>query len=242
MGRPEKPVDQTIPELALLATFLREERAKSNKGYAVLATCTGVSEATLKRAAAGKALPTWRTVGQYVYACHVQGSEPIHVRIAGLRPFDRYSDGSQDALSTAQHLWSEADKAVEDAKKPRPRPTPTCRLVYDQADLSARLRELHKWAGSPSAHTMEARAGDFGALPHSTAHRIIKGQTIPGHPQQLQGFLRACGLPEKQWKPWIAAWWQASDIRLINTVGNKMHLIIETLVKQALDEEKGLAA
>lgn len=115
-------------------------------------------------------------------------------------------------------------------------------FVYDQADLSARLRELHKWAGSPSAHTMEASAGDFGVLPHSTAHRIIKGQTIPRHLQQMKGFLRACGLPGKHWEPWTAAWTKASDVQLVYTVRDEMHFIIEMLVKQALDKEKGLAA
>ncbi|MFD3940223.1 hypothetical protein ACFWSP_35360 [Streptomyces sp. NPDC058618] len=243
MGRPEKPVDPAIPELALLATFLREERAKANKGYAVLAPCTDLSEATLKRAATGKDLPTWRTVGQYLHACHVLGPQPVRVRIVGETFYAHYSSSSnfREALLHAAHLWTEARTAVEDAAKPPRRPLPTCRFVYDQADLSARLRELHEWAGSPSAHVMEKSAGDFGVLPHSTAHRIIKGQTIPGHVLQLEGFLRACGLSERKWAAWTAAWWQVKDILLVHTVGEKMHLIFESLAKVP-DEKNDLAA
>ncbi|MGW5343395.1 hypothetical protein [Streptomyces sp. NPDC004050] len=229
MGRPEKPVDQTVPELARLATFLREERARVKKSYAVLATCcTEVSEATLKRAAAGTVLPGWHTVDQYLRACHVQGSQPVYVRRNGEAFFtDRYSADFRETLSRARSLWEEAKSAVVSGVKPRPRPLPTCRFVYDEADLSARLRELHEWAWSPSAHVMEARGGDYGALPHSTAHRIIKGQTIPGHLRQMEGFLRACGLPESRWKSWIAAWGSTKNKRLLDTFMKKLDYIVE---------------
>lgn len=120
MGRPEKPVDQTIPELALLATFLREERVKANKSYAVLATCTYVSEATLKRAAAGTALPTWRTVGQYLHACYVQGPKRVHVRIAGLppRPLLRRLPGRPEQGSGYLERGREGGRGREEASRP----------------------------------------------------------------------------------------------------------------------------
>ncbi|MFE5489021.1 helix-turn-helix domain-containing protein [Streptomyces virginiae] len=244
MGRPEKPVGQTIPELARLATFLRDERAKVNRSYAALADVVEVSAATLKRAAAGTSLPTWHTVRQYMDACHVL-SKPVHVEVAvtGLN-----SPDFRNAVHQAHTLWIGAQKGVQDAENAHPCPMPTCRFVYDEADLSARLRELHAWARSPSAHVMEERAGDFGVLPHSTAHRIIKGQTIPRRVDQLQGFLRACGLAESKWEAWVTAWWQVNNIRLAQTVGNKMHFIIDALVEQELrrrseaGEENELAA
>ncbi|MEV7526802.1 helix-turn-helix transcriptional regulator [Streptomyces sp. NPDC091371] len=231
----------TIFELARLASFLREERAKVNRSCAVLASCTDVSEATLKRAATGRALPTWNTVVQYLHACHV-GPEPVYVRMDGKTFFtDHYSGDFQGRLSLARFLWDKARGAVAEVEKPRPRPLPTCRFVYDEAGLSARLRELHDWAWSPSAHAMEERAGDYGVLPHSTAHRIVKGKTIPGHPLQLEGFLRACGLPESEWEGWTAAWWQVKGIRLVDTVRDKLHAILEMLAVQR-GRESDLAA
>ncbi|WP_328741279.1 helix-turn-helix domain-containing protein (plasmid) [Streptomyces erythrochromogenes] len=242
MGRPEKPVDQTVPELARLATFLRDERAKANRSYAVLADVAEVSAATLKRAAAGTSLPTWRTVRQYLRACYVKVPEPVYVRVAGETFFtDFYSPEFRQALHQAGDLWDLAEEGVQEAENCRPRPMPTCRYVYDEADLSARLRELHAWARSPSAHAMEERAGEFGVLPHSTAHRIIKGKALPRRIDQLHGFLRACGLPESKWEDWITAWWQVDNIRSVQAVENKMHLIIDDMVEREVRRRMGIS-
>ncbi|MGW8507706.1 helix-turn-helix domain-containing protein [Streptomyces sp. CLCI03] len=242
MGRPEKPVDQTIPELALLATFLREERVKANRSYAVLADVAEVSAATLKRAAAGTSLPTWHTVHQYLRACYVPVPKPVHVSITD-EAFSTNLDERcfRTTLDQGARYWSLADEAVREIQDRRPRPMPTCRYVYDEADLSARLRELHAWAWSPSAHVMEERAGDFGVLPHSTAHRIIKGQTLPRRIDQLHGFLRACRLPESKWGDWIEAWWQVNNIRSVQVLGNKMHLIIDDMVEREVRRRMGIS-
>ncbi|MEW1640320.1 helix-turn-helix domain-containing protein [Streptomyces sp. NPDC093801] len=69
----------SVPALADLATFLREQRAKSNVSYAVLAKFTALSEATLKRAAAGSTLPAWTAVEQYLRACVVKRSQQPHM-------------------------------------------------------------------------------------------------------------------------------------------------------------------
>ncbi|WP_046780870.1 helix-turn-helix domain-containing protein [Streptomyces yangpuensis] len=242
MGRPEKPVDQTVPELARLATFLRDERAKTNRSYAVLADVAEVSAATLKRAAAGTSLPTWHTVRQYLRACHVQVPHLVFVRLAEQLFFtDLYAPGFQDTLDQAMVYWNLAQKGMQKVQNRRPRPMPTCRYVYDEADLSARLRELHAWAWSPSAHVMEERAGDFGVLPHSTAHRIIKGQTLPRRIDQLHGFLRACGLPESKWNDWTTAWRQVDNIRSVRVLESKMHLIIDDMVEREVRRRMGIS-
>lgn len=56
---------------------------------------------------------------------------------------------------------------------------------------------------------MEERAGSFGSLPRSAAHRIVSKQSVPRDLNQLQAFLRACDLPESRWKPWESAWSRA---------------------------------
>ncbi|MFE0916077.1 MULTISPECIES: hypothetical protein [unclassified Streptomyces] len=244
MARPEKQIDHTIPELASLAIFLRNERAKANRRYAVLAQGAEVSAATLKRAAAGASLPAWRTVYEYLRACYnLQAQEPVYVRVDGATFFtDFYPASFTEAVSTASRLWHCAWGAVKEAQEARPCPMPTCRFVFDEADLVARLRELHRWARSPSVHVMEKRAGEYGMLPHSTAHRILQGKTIPGHVLQLEAFLRACELPQSQWPAWVAALSQVQDVRLVDTVGNKMHFILDLMLEDRLREKNELAA
>ncbi|MEU9222569.1 hypothetical protein AB0D47_39480 [Streptomyces sp. NPDC048376] len=52
---------------------------------------------------------------------------------------------------------------------------------------------------------MERRAGGFNALPHSTAHRIIKYRAVPRTEHQLLGFLIACEAPEERRHLWVEA-------------------------------------
>ncbi|MER7709074.1 hypothetical protein ABTX83_00680 [Streptomyces werraensis] len=73
---------------------------------------------------------------------------------------------------------------------------------------------------------MEQRAGGFGHLPRSTAHRIVTKQAMPHSLQQFQAYLRACEVPEADWPDWEAAWtrawrhekrdgWLGSDVNLL---------------------------
>ncbi|MFF8659286.1 hypothetical protein [Streptomyces huasconensis] len=53
---------------------------------------------------------------------------------------------------------------------------------------------------------MEQRAGQYGVLPRSTAHRIVNKRAMPHTLQQLQAHLRACEVPEAEWPDWESAW------------------------------------
>ncbi|MCZ0991807.1 hypothetical protein O1M54_50970 [Streptomyces diastatochromogenes] len=69
--------------------------------------------------------------------------------------------------------------------------------------------ELYEKAGSPPQRTMAQRAGGYGALPRSTAHRIVNKQAVPHGLQQFQAYMRACEVPEAEWPDWEAAWTRA---------------------------------
>lgn len=81
--------------------------------------------------------------------------------------------------------------------------------MRDFADLSAALRSLYEDAGAPPLRIMEERAGEYGALPRSSAHRIVNKQTVPHSHQQFQAYLRACDVPPDRWKEWEDAWSRA---------------------------------
>ncbi|MEU8629576.1 hypothetical protein [Streptomyces sp. NPDC048669] len=77
--------------------------------------------------------------------------------------------------------------------------------MRDFADLSAALRGVYEQAGAPPLRTMEKRAGALGALPRSSAHRMVNKQMVPHTLDQFRGFLRACEVPA-DWKVWEDAW------------------------------------
>lgn len=77
--------------------------------------------------------------------------------------------------------------------------------MRDWRDLSGALRVLHAYAGFPSAAEMEKKASDWGALPHSTARRIINARSVPTTQRQLDGFLKACEEPERRYFLWSEA-------------------------------------
>ncbi|MGW7117948.1 helix-turn-helix domain-containing protein, partial [Streptomyces xanthophaeus] len=69
MGRPEKPVDRTLVACGLLADLLRAARRTAGVTHRTLALRTGVSAATLKRAASGRTVPSEATVRKFLTAC-----------------------------------------------------------------------------------------------------------------------------------------------------------------------------
>ncbi|MFE1877344.1 helix-turn-helix domain-containing protein [Streptomyces sp. NPDC059496] len=69
MGRPELPVDHTVLARGELAEALRALRAEAGLTYGELAVRTGLSPATLKRAASGRTVPPWETVKEFASAC-----------------------------------------------------------------------------------------------------------------------------------------------------------------------------
>ncbi|MFD9496874.1 helix-turn-helix domain-containing protein [Streptomyces sp. NPDC060005] len=185
MCRPEKPITTSNSALRDLQQWLREQRDRTGQGYRSLSVRAGCHATTLQRAASGQSVPKLQTVLHYARAC----------------------DASPDE---ARHLWKRA-RCEESrlARRGRSQPAPRKELIRDFADLGAALVDLYEVAGSPTLRTMEQRAGGFGALPRSTAHRIVNKQTIPHILPQFQAYLRACEVPEADWPHWEAAWTRA---------------------------------
>ncbi|WP_369780619.1 hypothetical protein [Streptomyces sp. R33] len=187
MGRPEKPIGTDNKALRELAEWLRAQRRRMGQpSYRALASGTGVHATTLQRAASGESVPKLRVVLLYAFAC----------------------DASAD---TAEALWKEARYVEARARRgrgPHHNVSPPA-LVRDFADLSTQLRHLYERAGSPTLREMEQRAGGFGLLPRSTAHRIVHRRAVPHSAAQFRAFLRACQVPEAALPAWDEAWSRA---------------------------------
>ncbi|MFF8265669.1 helix-turn-helix domain-containing protein [Streptomyces virginiae] len=187
MGRPEKPIDSDNKALRELAEWLRTQRRRIGQpSYRALAAMTGVHATTLQRAASGESVPKLRVVLLYARAC----------------------DAPAD---TAEALWKEARYVEARARRgrgPHHNVSPPA-LVRDFADLSTQLRHLYERAGSPTLREMEERAGGFGLLPRSTAHRIVHRRAVPHSAAQFRAFLRACQVPESAQPAWDEAWSRA---------------------------------
>ncbi|MFF0561522.1 hypothetical protein [Streptomyces sp. NPDC004266] len=184
-GRPEAPVDHTNPALGRLAQFLRDKRG--SVPYRTLAERSRWGASSLKRAAAGKTLPTWDCVQGYLSACGVDSASEYRYALV--------------LLQVAKDMYkSRPSRSVD-----RPRPD----LVFDRADLSRALRSLYAVAGSPPIRAFSERAGTY-LLPRSTAHRIITGQAVPNDLFQYLGFLVACEVRDENLSAWFLAWSRAS--------------------------------
>jgi hypothetical protein len=185
MCRRENPLSTDNKALRELQEWLREHRANTGQKYRDLAVRAGCHATTLQRAASGETVPPLQTVLNYARACDACPEE-------------------------ARRLWKAARyEASRMARGGRGVPAPRPKLVRDFVDLSAALRDLYERAGSPTLRVMEQRAGKFGVLPRSTAHRIATKQTVPRSLSQFQAYLRACEVPEADWLVWEAAWTRA---------------------------------
>lgn len=192
MGRPEKPVDQPVYALKVLAEFLRSMRREANLTYAALATLTHYSASQLQRASSGVDLPTWSVVRAYAEACIAQ--------------FDEATQAQK--MKVAKVLHNEASDAMREVQREARRSTvlPKPQYVHDRRDLSGALRDAWARAGRPSMREMED--GSMGLLPRSTAHAICRGRTIPRDFRQFIAFLDACGVTDAALKPWYGAFFK----------------------------------
>jgi transcriptional regulator with XRE-family HTH domain len=185
VSRPEKPITTGNKALRELAEWLREQRKRTRQGYRALSVRAGCHATTLQRAASGESVPKLQTVLNYARACDASPEE-------------------------ARHLWKRARyEETRRARGGRGLPSPRPVLIRDFVDMSAALQDLYEKAGSPALRTMEQRAGGYGTLPRSTAHRIVSKQAIPRSLPQLRGYLRACEVPETDWPGWERAWTRA---------------------------------
>ncbi|MFI9772587.1 BTAD domain-containing putative transcriptional regulator [Streptomyces sp. NPDC052415] len=177
MGRRERPIASSNRALVKLAKWLRDQRSNSGCSYAELAARVDVHATTLQRAASGQSVPSERSVRAYAIACGA-------------------------SVDTAMDLWRQARRGrLRTAGSASPSPQD----IDDIEMLRAGLRELYELAGRPSVRVMEERAG-AGRLPHSTAHRILLGRTVPRDAHQLTGFLTACLVTSFEHPAWVAAW------------------------------------
>ncbi|MFK4123563.1 helix-turn-helix domain-containing protein [Streptomyces longwoodensis] len=185
MCRPEKPITTRNKALRELAEWLRDQRERTQQGYRALSVRAGFHATTLQRAASGESVPKLHTVLGYARACDASPEE-------------------------ARRLWKRARyEETRRARGGRGRPSPRPELIRDFVDMSAALHDLYEKAGSPALRTMEQRAGNFGVLPRSTVHRIVTKQAMPHSKQQFQAYLRACEVPETEWRNWEGAWTRA---------------------------------
>ncbi|MFJ2591114.1 hypothetical protein [Streptomyces sp. NPDC087538] len=177
MGRPEKPVDRTVPARAELADFLRRRKTDVNLTHEQIAELTkgSLSKATLCRATSGATVPLWNTVETVIRVTITKEEE--------------FTDSIDVTVVRALELWIRARRATRAPYYIHKAPDP--RLIWDVADLSRELRAQHVWAGYPTPGEMERMAGP-GELPSSTTRRIIKGTTLPVDARQALAFLNAC--------------------------------------------------
>ncbi|MER6288562.1 helix-turn-helix domain-containing protein [Streptomyces sviceus] len=188
MGRRENPVDHSRPARGRLAEYLRSWRGSAGLTYEELAGRTGLSPATLKRAACGTTVPKRITVEAYVDGC----------------------GGGQEAVRAADELWRQA-RVEERGRLPQLR-APRPELIGDEGDLSRALEVVFEQAGAPSLREIRERSGNPLALPVSSAARIVNRVTIPADQQQLQAFLTGCGVPPERHAPWLAAFAKISAL------------------------------
>ncbi|MFG5718335.1 BTAD domain-containing putative transcriptional regulator [Streptomyces murinus] len=180
MGRKENPIVSPNRELVALAQWLRDQRSASGHSYAQLAVLARCHATTLQRAASARAVPSARSVRAYARACGASEKKAMELWLKARRRNFRTPGGSPpDALG-----------------------------IDGVEALRAGLRRLYELAGRPPVREMEERAGT-GRLPHSTAHRIVGGRTVPRDIHQLTGFLTACSVAAAEHPLWIDAWRRA---------------------------------
>ncbi|MGW3377400.1 hypothetical protein [Streptomyces hydrogenans] len=191
MARPEVPVDFTIPERGELAAKLRSLRSAKGITYKQLVENTSgkFSASHYKRAASGKELFAMDVVLAYARGC-----------------VDNLTWGQVDEL---YDLHLAAEIAVNKAERNERRSTlqPKPHLVQSLADLSGAMRAAWARAGRPPMRKIAKLSGIY--VPHSTAHAIVTGRSVPRDLRQYLHFLEACDVAPDDLRVWIRAWVKA---------------------------------
>jgi DNA-binding XRE family transcriptional regulator len=179
-GRPEQPLNATGP-ISQLAAELRRVRNAAGLTYSELAAKTGLSVTTLRAAARGSRLPTWKVTRAFITAC----------------------DGDK---GTGWELWKDACRAtgrpVPDEPPAKP-PVPEPGEVMSAPQLIEMMKRLLVWADSPSLAKLNKLAD--GKLPTSTVNDMLRSERLP-RLELMLAFVRACGLDEDQEAAWQNAW------------------------------------
>ncbi|WP_432128058.1 helix-turn-helix domain-containing protein [Streptomyces sp. bgisy082] len=188
MGRPEVPVDFTIPARGELASYLRSLRYKSGLTYTQLSQLTEYSSSHLKRLASGTYLGTWPAVYTYAMCC------------------DNELDLFEDQLRA---LYLRARKAIRASKRSSVVPKP--QYVRTLAGLGEAMYAAWERAGRPSRRVIQSRCFN---VPRSTAHFIIVNRAVPTDLPQYIDFLNACEVSTKDLEPWLRAWFKVRGATL----------------------------
>jgi hypothetical protein len=187
VGRPEKPIPDSVSPVVALAKALRDGRKLAKVSYAMLSERTQTySAATLQRAASGRVIPKREVARAFAHGCAMD-------------------------IDEVDRLWLDAYRARQhgrDASVQAPAP----RLIRDFPDLSTALERLWQASGAPTYRVMQNRARTVGMdLSRSSANRIATRRQVPGSVASLEAFLVGCGLPPRGRDVWLEAWLRAQQ-------------------------------
>ncbi|MFB7784084.1 helix-turn-helix domain-containing protein [Streptomyces vinaceus] len=218
MGRPELPVDFTVPARGELAAALRELRAAAGLTYAGLAELTGMSQATLKRAASGRIVPSYEKVSAIATAC---GSVP----------------------GAFYRLWL-AGRVADRGRLARLRRPGAPELMTTRGALSEAMEYFYERAGAPPLRRIQERAGGAHQLAVSSAARIVNREALPASRQQCVAFLTACGLTDRQADRWATAYERVvgssgTSAAVSSEVEAALSRDVEAVLAVLFDDERG---
>ncbi|MET8647662.1 helix-turn-helix transcriptional regulator [Streptomyces sp. NPDC004675] len=179
-GRPLSPIPvSTPPLLRALVQRLRDAKEASGKTFEVLAKGSGISVDVVRRALAGEAVPTLRTVKAITDAC----------------------GGKEDDMARS---WSaaKAEKVLPGARDLGPL------MVSSRAELVESMIFMRIGGGYPPLHQLEKDAGSDEngrtQLPHSTLHLVLQGQ-IPPTEKLFLAFMEVLPVPATKRRNWLDA-------------------------------------
>ncbi|MGV9502699.1 helix-turn-helix domain-containing protein [Streptomyces sp. NPDC003642] len=218
MGRPEKPVNCSVPELGHFAEALRAMRHAAGLTYRELAEHTNYSAAQLRRAASGERLPRIEVVRQYVKACL-----PYLDDDAKRRTFEMEVPSWYGMAAAAVAHAAELSRRSTIVPKPE--------YVRDEADLSGAMRDAWSRAGRLPSRSIESLSDK--QVPRSTAHAICKGRAVPRDLRQFVSFLHVCEIDGAALKPWFRAWFKVFGRPSEKAVADALRFLSSTEEKQA---------
>ncbi|MFF3843409.1 helix-turn-helix domain-containing protein [Streptomyces sp. NPDC001930] len=222
MGRIETPVDHTVRHRGMLAELLRSARSSAGLTYADLQAETGISGATLKRAASGKSTPAENTTEVFLKAC---GSD----RRTIAKAMDLRLKARRDERGGPVRLLAST--------------------VSTPAQLADALIAIHQNYGALPYREMQRRAGGKHLIATSSISRILNRLMLPVDERQMIAFLKGCGMPSRLHEEWVNAWARAarpaanSDLtRLtLSPQGSGQHYTSSVLVEELLQRLRGVA-
>ncbi|MGW1543221.1 helix-turn-helix domain-containing protein [Streptomyces sp. NPDC002309] len=179
-GRPLSPIpDSTPPELRALVVRLRNAKDASGKTFEALAKDGGVSESVVRRALAGKRVPSLETVKAITRAC----------------------GRTEDDMARAWHA-AKAEEILPGARDLGPK------MVSSRAQLVESMIFMRIAGGYPPLHQLEKDAGSAPdgrtRLPHSTLHLVLEGR-IPPPETLFTAFMEALSVPAADRRNWLDA-------------------------------------